>query len=65
MERNPIKSFFLFVLAFVLSYVWRANDVPRWGFIPFAIAIALCVVYGILAWCGRGGNNPPATRLKR
>lgn len=65
MERRPIRSFFLFVLAFVLLYVWSANDVPPWGFIPFGIAIAIAVIYGVRAWRGTSGNSVPVTRHKR
>lgn len=56
MEPNPIKAFLLFVAAFILFYVWSSNgDIPKWGIIPFGLAIAICVIYGIRAW--RGGKD--------
>ena len=65
MERNPVKSFFLFVLAFVLFYIWNVNNIPPWGFIFFAIAIAICVIYGIRYWRGTSGPNTTAPKSKR
>ncbi len=65
MEKRPVKSFFLFVLAFALIYIWDANNVPPWGFVPFGIAIGLCVVYGVRYWRGVSYKNVLVPRPKR
>ncbi len=64
MESNPLKAFAFFVAAFILLYVWNANSsLPKWGIIPFGLAVAICVIYGIRSW--RGGGNKTTLVGKR
>lgn len=66
MERKPIKSFFSFVLVFVLlSIWWDTKDILPLGFIPLGIIIAIFVIYGIRAWRGGDGSNTHSLKPKR